>query len=85
MLGTVLDCGEGYHYIPYGENISIPVCPSALGDFQISPSLPEGISYKNGILFGSTVVSTNMRRYTIHNETSFGTFWVEGSILFLHI
>ena len=54
MLGTVLDCGEGYHYIPYDEDISIPVCSSALGEFLISPSLPEGISFKDGVIFGST-------------------------------
>ena len=80
MLGTVLDCGEGYHYIPYDENISIPVCSSALGEFLISPSLPEGISFKDGVIFGTTTTLTNMKKYTIYNETSWGTFWVKGTI-----
>ena len=78
MSGTLLDCGEGYHYIPYDENISIQVCSSALGDFIISPSLPEGISFINGTLSGSTTVLTGMKKYYLNNETSWGTFWIGG-------
>ena len=30
MLGAVLDCGEGYHYIPYGESAP-PLLPLYIG------------------------------------------------------
>ena len=82
--GFSVRCIDHYLYLNINDEVHEVVCWNITSALTIGPSLPTGLIFDNGIIFGNPVNDSPLKQYQIMNDTVVGSFWLSGiNILYL--
>ena len=72
-----LTCGDGKAVLTVGVNATVE-CTIASSLLVISPTLPKGLFFSNGTIYGVPVEGSPLTRYSIGRNNMFGYFFLGG-------
>ena len=77
----MLNCGEQYIYVPYGQNLTHIACYNISGSPLVTPPLPKGLSFADGFIVGVSLVHSPLTQYSFSYDSKMGSFWLSGSFI----
>ena len=79
MNAATISCGTDQNIVATGESASIR-CTTTSRTASISPVLPDGLRYANGVISGTPSEPSPYTTYTITSGRDSGTFVIGGLI-----